>query len=72
MITIKEKINKIIDANTSIIESVKIINEYYNNKEVKTLCLRIIYRSSQKTLTSQEVNILDNMFKQEFTLKSKA
>ena len=73
MITIEEKINKIINENTSIIESVKIINEYYNNKEVKTLCLRIIYRSLQKTLTSQEVNILDNMFKEElnFALKSK-
>ena len=73
MILIEEKINNIIDENLSIIESVKIINEYYNNKEVKTLCLRIIYRSPKKTLTSQEVNILDNIFKKKlnFALKSK-
>lgn len=73
MMTIEEKINKIIDENTSIIESVKIINEYYNNKGIKTLCLRIIYRSPQKTLTNQEVNILDNIFKENlnFALKSK-
>lgn len=73
MMTIKEKINAIIDESTSMIESVKIINEYYNNKEVKTLCLRIIYRSPKKTLTSQEVNILDDIFKEKlnFALKSK-
>lgn len=73
MIIIEKEINRIINENLSIIESVKIINEYYHNKEIKTLCLRIIYRSTQKTLTNQEVNILDNIFKQKlnFSLKSK-
>lgn len=73
MIIIEEEINKVINDNLSMIESVKIINEYYHNKEIKTLCLRIVYRSTQKTLTSQEVDILDNMFKQKlnFAIKSK-
>ena len=73
MIIIEEEINKIKYEDALMIESVKIINEYYNNKEIKTLCLRLIYRSLQKTLTSQEVNVLDNIFKKKLNcaLKSK-
>ena len=73
MAILEEEINRIKNEDLSKIESVKIINEYYHNKKIKTLCLRIIYRSTQKTLTSQEVDVLDNIFKQKlnFALKSK-
>ena len=70
---IKEKIDRIKYEDKFMIESVKVINEYYNSKEIKTLCLRITYRSSEKTLTNKEVQRLDNIFKERLglTIKSK-
>ena len=50
----------------NIIESITILNEYYNNKNTKTLCLRVTYRSQQRTLTNKEIQILDNMLKTKF------
>lgn len=57
-----------------IIESVKILNEYRHSENIKTICLRITFRSLYKTLTNEEVEILDNIFKKKFhsTIKSKA
>nr|YP_009502063.1 phenylalanine tRNA synthetase [Porolithon onkodes]ASB29665.1 phenylalanine tRNA synthetase [Porolithon onkodes] len=74
MKVITEKIDRIKHEDKFMIESVKVINEYYNNKDIKTLCLRIIYRSSEKTLTNQEVQRLDDIFKEKLSLaiKSKA
>ena len=74
MTLIAEEINKIKSENFFMIESVKVINEYYNNKTTKTLCLRVTYRSLEKTLTNQEVRKLDNIFKERLNLalKSKA
>lgn len=58
---------------SQMIESAKILNEYHNDKNIKTICLRITYRSSDRTLTNEEVEILDEMFKKKFylTIKSK-
>lgn len=66
-------INNIKKETNQIIESAKIINEYHNDKNIKTICLRITYRSSDRTLTNEEVEILDEMFKKKFffTIKSK-
>ena len=74
MKVITEKINKIKHDDMLMIESIKIINEYYHSKEIKTLCLRIIYRSLKKTLTNQEAQRLDNIFKERLSIaiKSKA
>jgi phenylalanyl-tRNA synthetase beta subunit len=65
---IEEKINKIKQENQLMIESVKVINEYFPHNRTKTLCLRIIYRSIEKTLTHQEIEILDNIFKDKLNL----
>lgn len=66
-------INNIKKETSQMIESAKILNEYHNDKNIKTICLRITYRSSDKTLTNEEVEILDDMFKKKFfsTIKSK-
>lgn len=66
-------INNIKKETNQIIESAKILNEYHNDKNMKTICLRITYRSSDRTLTNEEVEILDEMFKKKFsfTIKSK-
>lgn len=55
------------------IESVKILNEYRYSKNIKTICIRITFRSLYKTLTNEEVEILDNIFKKKFhsAIKSK-
>jgi len=45
------------------IESITLLSEYYNNQHKKTICLRVNYRSKDKTLTRNEVKILDNMLK---------
>lgn len=57
---------------SSVIESVYILSEYYNNRHKKTLCLRATYRSKKKTLTSKEVEILDNMLKLKLSTYSRA
>lgn len=44
------------------IESIKILNEYYNSKYNKTISFRISYRSLKKTLTNTEVEILNREF----------
>ena len=71
---IEEEINKIKKENHLMIESVKLINEYYHCEKIKTLCLRITYRSLKKTLTNQEVQILDDIFKEKLNIaiRSKA
>lgn len=48
---------------SKIIESVTMVNEYWNNQHQKTICMRIIYRSNHKTLTNKDIEILDNMLK---------
>lgn len=60
---INDSIENIKKRQKEIIESIKIINEYYNNENTKTICFRIIYRSQQRTLTNKEIQILDNMLK---------
>lgn len=45
------------------IESIKILNEYYEKDKYKILSLRITYRSNKRTLTNQEIEILDDIFK---------
>nr|QCI04915.1 Phenylalanine-tRNA ligase beta subunit [Callithamnion tetricum] len=51
---IENVINCIQRINTEIIESVQIFNEYYNNN-VRSIGLRIIYRSKYRTLQTQEI-----------------
>jgi len=72
MILIEEEINRIKKENFLMIESVKVINEYYHREKIKTLCLRITYRSLKKTLTNQEVQILDKLFKEKLNLAIKS
>lgn len=71
---ITKEINRIKHKDMLMIESIKVINEYYHSKEIKTLCLRIVYRSLEKTLTNQEAQTLDDIFKEKLSLaiKSKA
>lgn len=63
--------NSIKNQEDSIIESVNVISEYYNDQHEKTICLRIIYRSKSKTLTSQEVKILDDILKSKLSSYSR-
>lgn len=63
-----EKINNILSSIkqdiTYMIESIKIVNEYYHSQEYKTICFRISYRSFTKTLTNIEVDKLSQRFKE--------
>jgi len=56
-------IDNIKNKKNQIVESIIILNEYYNTNTIKTICLRITYRSKNKTLTNEEAEILDEMFK---------
>lgn len=69
---IQNIIDSIKNQEGNIVESANVISEYYNNQHEKTICLRIIYRSKDKTLTSQEVKILDDMLKSELGSYSRA
>ena len=71
---IQERIFEIEQNTIYMIESIKILNEYCNIDKSRTICFRIDYRSSTKTLTNTEVDILENNLKQKFDkiLKSKA
>ena len=60
---IQSIIENIKNQNSTLIESIILRNEYYNTKTIKTICLRITYRSQKKTLTNKEAEILDKMFK---------
>ena len=42
-----------------IIESIDIMNEYFNKNNDRTICLRISYRSFCKTLTHTEIEIIE-------------
>ena len=44
------------------IESINIVNEYCNDKENRTICFRINYRSFTKTLTNVEVDTINKAF----------
>ena len=57
-----ERIHRIQKEKQSIIESIKILNEYYNDHYNKTICLRVTYRCFSKTLTNEEVKILNHVF----------
>ena len=63
---IQERIFKIEKDTVYMIESIKILNEYCNIDKYRTICFRIDYRSSSKTLTNTEVDILENSLKQKF------
>jgi len=67
-------IEKIKNKNYNIIESIILRNEYYNTNTIKTICLRITYRSQNKTLTNKEAEILDKMLKSKLDkeIRSKA
>lgn len=69
---IQNIIKGIQDHKNNIIESVNIISEYYNSQYKKTICLRVTYQSKHKTLTGQEVKILDDMLKSKLSLYSRA
>ena len=48
------------------IESIELLSEYWNAKYERTICLKTTYRSRHKTLTSKEIEILDNILKTKF------
>ena len=45
------------------LESIKLLSEYYGKNGSRVISFRLTYRSKDKTLTTQEVEILDNIFK---------
>lgn len=65
---IKEAENK----ENNAIESAEILSEYWNSQYQRTICLRIVYRSQCKTLTSKDAKILDNMLKLKFSSYNEA
>ncbi len=67
MADINEAIVRIKTQEKNKIESIDLLSEYYNDQNVKTICLRINYRSKSKTLTCQEVKILDDILKSKLT-----
>lgn len=50
------------------IESINIIDEFYESNGTKNINLRVTYRSTDKTLTNKEIKILDNIFKKNILL----
>lgn len=56
-----------------IIKDIKILNEYNNNKDEKTICLRVTYRDINKTLKYTEVEKLNSLLSKELLeiIKSK-
>lgn len=65
---INKLIHKIKVTQNNMIESIRVLSEYYTNNTLRTICLRITYRSESKTLTHKEVEILDDMFKTKINL----
>lgn len=67
-------ISQIEQDKTSMIESIKILNEYFTKEKIRTICFRVDYRSFIKTLTNTEVDILEYNLEHKITqiLKSKA
>nr|YP_010155946.1 phenylalanyl-tRNA synthetase beta chain [Cumathamnion serrulatum]QQY85247.1 phenylalanyl-tRNA synthetase beta chain [Cumathamnion serrulatum] len=61
-----KQIKKIILAkDRNLIEYIEIINEYYNKiTKIKSICLRIIYRSPSRTLNHTDLVNIDNHIKQ--------
>ena len=55
------------------IESIEIVNEYYDKKQDRTVCFRINYRPLNRTLTNIEVQAIDNSLKKRINdlIKSK-
>ena len=60
-------INKIKKQKNNLIKSVEIFDEYIekNNNITKKIGLRITYRSFTKTLTSEEIDVIEKYIKQE-------
>nr|YP_009332621.1 phenylalanyl-tRNA synthetase beta chain [Membranoptera weeksiae]AHZ94635.1 phenylalanyl-tRNA synthetase beta chain [Membranoptera weeksiae] len=57
--------NSLLQKNKNLIEYIEIINEYYNKvTKIKSICLRIIYRSSNRTLNSKDLININNNIKQ--------
>ncbi len=52
----------------SMIESIKILNEYSNIEKIRTICFRVNYRSFIKTLTNTEVDMLEHNLKHRISL----
>nr|QCI06072.1 Phenylalanine-tRNA ligase beta subunit [Delesseria sanguinea] len=62
---IKQIKNLILQKNKNLIEYIEIINEYYNKvTQMKSICLRIIYRSSNRTLNYKDLTNINNNIKQ--------
>ena len=56
---IYQAINSLKNTKKYIIESIDIMNEYFNKNNDRTICLRISYRSFCKTLTHTEIEIIE-------------
>nr|YP_009295235.1 phenylalanyl-tRNA synthetase beta chain [Dasya binghamiae]AOH77247.1 phenylalanyl-tRNA synthetase beta chain [Dasya binghamiae] len=68
-IDIKTNIDKIkyliLKENIHLIESIQIINEYYNKlNNVKSICLRFIYRDKNKTLNNKDIENINQHLKE--------
>nr|YP_009326621.1 phenylalanyl-tRNA synthetase beta chain [Membranoptera platyphylla]AMJ16878.1 phenylalanyl-tRNA synthetase beta chain [Membranoptera platyphylla] len=62
---ITQIINLLLQKNKNLIEYIEIINEYYNKvTKIKSICLRIIYRSSNRTLDNKDLININNNIKQ--------
>nr|YP_010728895.1 phenylalanyl-tRNA synthetase beta chain [Lithothamnion corallioides]WEA77101.1 phenylalanyl-tRNA synthetase beta chain [Lithothamnion corallioides] len=62
-------INMIQQDNSKFIESINIFDEYYETETTKSIGLRITYRSKNKTLTNEEVEKIEQMFKNKLCMK---
>lgn len=52
--------NNLLEKNKNLIEAINITNEYYNKiKKSRSICLRITYRSNNRTLNIKDINIID-------------
>lgn len=55
-----------------LIENISITDKFFSEKEKKeSLCLRITYRSNEKSLTDSEINIIHNSIKEQINNNSK-
>nr|QCI06560.1 Phenylalanine-tRNA ligase beta subunit [Erythroglossum lusitanicum] len=49
--------NNLLEKNQNLIEEINITNEYYNKiKKYRSICLRITYRSNNRTLNTKDIN----------------
>lgn len=62
-------ISKIQRENTNFVESINIFDEYYETKTTKSIGLRTTYRAKNKTLTNEEIEKIEKIFKNKLRIQ---